>query len=191
MKNLALVVEEEPSADLLAEMEIEPPDSLYGLYQGTPLPERDWDFGNTPSGPHHHLPAADRGRLRGRGRDARGDRRDADPRGRALLRPQRRGNRGHRGAVLARRHAGRTRTTTSEATGAQALRPALSRAGLGHQAGRRRRPAPGRDVSRDWTRPRRADRVARAARRAPRRGRDRSRPRRRAAGTRAGQRRES
>jgi len=47
MKNLALVVEEEPSAELLDEMEIEPPDSLYGLYQGTPLPERTWGFGNT------------------------------------------------------------------------------------------------------------------------------------------------
>jgi predicted Zn-dependent protease with MMP-like domain len=46
MKNLALVVESEPSAELLEEMEIEPPDSLYGLYQGTPLPERTWDFGN-------------------------------------------------------------------------------------------------------------------------------------------------
>jgi len=47
MKNLALVVEEEPSAELLDEMEIEPPDSLYGLYQGTPLPERTWGYGNT------------------------------------------------------------------------------------------------------------------------------------------------
>ena len=46
MQNLALVVEDEPGADLLEEMEIEPPDSLYGLYQGTPLPERTWDFGN-------------------------------------------------------------------------------------------------------------------------------------------------
>ena len=46
MKNLALVVENEPSAELLEEMEIEPPDSLYGLYQGTPLPERTWGFGN-------------------------------------------------------------------------------------------------------------------------------------------------
>jgi predicted Zn-dependent protease with MMP-like domain len=44
MKNLALVVEPEPSAELLAEMEIEPPDSLYGLYQGTPLPERTGGF---------------------------------------------------------------------------------------------------------------------------------------------------
>src|SRR6266540_992694 len=47
MKNLALVVEEEPSPDLLDEMEIDPPDSLYGLYQGTPLPERTWGYGNT------------------------------------------------------------------------------------------------------------------------------------------------
>ena len=46
MKNLALVIEAEPSAELLEEMEIEPPDSLYGLYQGTPLPERTWGFGN-------------------------------------------------------------------------------------------------------------------------------------------------
>jgi predicted Zn-dependent protease with MMP-like domain len=47
MKNLALVVEDEPSADLLAELDIVPPESLYGLYQGTPLPERSWGFGNT------------------------------------------------------------------------------------------------------------------------------------------------
>ena len=46
MKNLSLVVEDEPDAMLLAEMEIEPPDSLYGLYQGTPLTERPWGFGN-------------------------------------------------------------------------------------------------------------------------------------------------
>ena len=47
MQNLALVVEDEPSSELLDEMGIEPPDSLYGLYQGTPLPERSWAFGNT------------------------------------------------------------------------------------------------------------------------------------------------
>ena len=47
IKNLALVVEDEPSLALLEEMEIEPPDSLYGLYQGTPLTERRWDYGNT------------------------------------------------------------------------------------------------------------------------------------------------
>ena len=42
MQNLALVIEDEPSLELLAEMEIEPPDTLYGLYQGTPLTEREW-----------------------------------------------------------------------------------------------------------------------------------------------------
>ena len=47
MTNLAIVVEDEPSLELLREMEIEPPDSLYGLYQGTPLPERSWPFGNS------------------------------------------------------------------------------------------------------------------------------------------------
>lgn len=47
MKNLSLVVEDEPDPQLLAEMEIEPPDSLYGLYQGTPLTERTWGFGNS------------------------------------------------------------------------------------------------------------------------------------------------
>ena len=47
MANLAIVVEDEPSADLLDDMEIEPPDTLLGLYQGTPLTERHWDYGNT------------------------------------------------------------------------------------------------------------------------------------------------
>lgn len=47
VKNLAIVVEDEPSKDLLDEMEIEPPDSLFGLYQGTPLTERTWGYGNT------------------------------------------------------------------------------------------------------------------------------------------------
>jgi predicted Zn-dependent protease with MMP-like domain len=47
MKNVAVVVEDEPSQDLLDELEMEPGDSLFGLYQGTPLPERSWSFGNT------------------------------------------------------------------------------------------------------------------------------------------------
>ena len=46
MTNLAIVVEDEPSPDLLREMEIEPPETLFGLYQGTPLTERRWDYGN-------------------------------------------------------------------------------------------------------------------------------------------------
>jgi predicted Zn-dependent protease with MMP-like domain len=47
LQNVAVVVEDEPSPALLAEMEIEPPDTLFGLYQGTPLTERRWDHGNT------------------------------------------------------------------------------------------------------------------------------------------------
>jgi len=47
IRNLALVVESEPSPDLLEEMEVEPPDTLFGLYQGTPLTERTWAYGNT------------------------------------------------------------------------------------------------------------------------------------------------
>lgn len=46
MRNIAIVVEEHPPADLLEEMEIEPPDTLYGLYLGTPITERSWGDGN-------------------------------------------------------------------------------------------------------------------------------------------------
>jgi predicted Zn-dependent protease with MMP-like domain len=46
MRNIAIVVEDEPSPELLDEMEIEPPDTLLGLYQGIPLTERRWDAGN-------------------------------------------------------------------------------------------------------------------------------------------------
>ena len=46
MRNVAVVVEDEPPADILEEMEVEPGDTLFGLYQGTPLPERSWSFGN-------------------------------------------------------------------------------------------------------------------------------------------------
>ncbi len=46
VRNVAIVIEDAPTPELLAEMDIEPPDSLLGLYQGTPLPERRWDHGN-------------------------------------------------------------------------------------------------------------------------------------------------
>jgi predicted Zn-dependent protease with MMP-like domain len=46
MRNIAIVVEDEPSEELLDEMEIEPPDTLLGLYQGTPLTERTSAYGN-------------------------------------------------------------------------------------------------------------------------------------------------
>lgn len=44
MRNVALVVEDEPSRALLDELEIEPGGSLLGLYHGTPLPQRSWSF---------------------------------------------------------------------------------------------------------------------------------------------------
>jgi len=46
LRNIAVMVEDEPADELLDEMEIEPPDTLFGLYQGTPLTERAWDYGN-------------------------------------------------------------------------------------------------------------------------------------------------
>ena len=46
LQNLVILVEDEPSRELLKEMDIEPPDTLLGLYQGTPLPERHWGHGN-------------------------------------------------------------------------------------------------------------------------------------------------
>ena len=46
LKNIAVMVEDDPPEELLDEMEIDPPDTLFGLYQGTPLTERSWDYGN-------------------------------------------------------------------------------------------------------------------------------------------------
>lgn len=44
MRNVAVVVEEEPSAEDLASVGLDPEqDDLYGLYQGVPLPERGPD----------------------------------------------------------------------------------------------------------------------------------------------------
>ena len=45
--NVAIVVEDAAPPDLLAELEMGPDDELFGLYQGTPLPERSWGHGNT------------------------------------------------------------------------------------------------------------------------------------------------
>jgi len=46
MVNMAIVVEDEPTLDQLREVEVEPPDTIYGLYEGIPLPERQWNHGN-------------------------------------------------------------------------------------------------------------------------------------------------
>jgi len=46
VRNLAIVVEDEPSEELLDEMDMGPDDILLGLYQGTPMNERGWGYGN-------------------------------------------------------------------------------------------------------------------------------------------------
>jgi predicted Zn-dependent protease with MMP-like domain len=46
MTNIAIVVEDEPTLDQLSQVEVEPPDTIYGLYEGIPLPERQWAHGN-------------------------------------------------------------------------------------------------------------------------------------------------
>ena len=46
LANVAIVVEDEPSPAQLTEVDIEPPDTLLGLYEGTPLTERQWAHGN-------------------------------------------------------------------------------------------------------------------------------------------------
>jgi predicted Zn-dependent protease with MMP-like domain len=47
MRNVALVVEDEPSPELLDDLGMDEGHTLLGLYHGTPLPERSWDYGNT------------------------------------------------------------------------------------------------------------------------------------------------
>jgi len=46
IKNIAVVVEDWADAETLAEMGIEPPDTLYGLYRGIDLTRRDASYGN-------------------------------------------------------------------------------------------------------------------------------------------------
>ena len=46
MKNVAVVVEDLPPQHVLEEMEVDPDDTLFGLYQGIPLTERSWGYGN-------------------------------------------------------------------------------------------------------------------------------------------------
>ena len=45
LQNITIEVEAEPPDDVLDEMGIAD-DGLYGLYQGTPLTEREWNYGN-------------------------------------------------------------------------------------------------------------------------------------------------
>jgi predicted Zn-dependent protease with MMP-like domain len=47
VRNVAIIIEDEPSQELLDEMEMEPGDTVLGLYQGLPLTERGLTYGNT------------------------------------------------------------------------------------------------------------------------------------------------
>ena len=44
--NVAIIVEDTPAPELLEDIGVAAPDTLFGLYEGVPLPERDWTHGN-------------------------------------------------------------------------------------------------------------------------------------------------
>ncbi len=46
MRNLAIIVEDEPDEQLLDDMEVPEGETLFGVYHGVPLTERTWDYGN-------------------------------------------------------------------------------------------------------------------------------------------------
>jgi predicted Zn-dependent protease with MMP-like domain len=48
LENVAVVIEDEPSPALLRDLGMDPADTLYGLYEGTPLTERAHDFAALP-----------------------------------------------------------------------------------------------------------------------------------------------
>jgi len=49
LDNVAVVVEDEPEAEVLADVGLDPEeDDLFGLYQGTPLTERDSFYSELP-----------------------------------------------------------------------------------------------------------------------------------------------
>jgi predicted Zn-dependent protease with MMP-like domain len=49
LENVAVVVEDEPHPDLLRHLGLDPRrDTLFGLFQGVPLPGRPWDWTGLP-----------------------------------------------------------------------------------------------------------------------------------------------
>ena len=46
VRNVVVIVEDAPAPELLDDVGIDPPDTLFGLYEGVPLPERDWTNAN-------------------------------------------------------------------------------------------------------------------------------------------------
>jgi predicted Zn-dependent protease with MMP-like domain len=45
LENISIVVEDKPTPDILEDMGIES-GTLFGLYQGVPLTQREWNYGN-------------------------------------------------------------------------------------------------------------------------------------------------
>jgi predicted Zn-dependent protease with MMP-like domain len=71
MQNVAIVVEDEPPRSLLRDLGIAPPGTLLGLYHGTPLTARGWDYGNQLpdrifiyQGPHERAATSQRDLVR-------------------------------------------------------------------------------------------------------------------------------
>ena len=48
ISNVQIVIEDEPSAELLEELGVPDDEALFGLYSGTPLTERSSDFADLP-----------------------------------------------------------------------------------------------------------------------------------------------
>lgn len=46
LQNIAIVIEDEPTEAQMTDIGLDPEDTLLGLYEGTPLTERQWDEGN-------------------------------------------------------------------------------------------------------------------------------------------------
>ena len=46
VRNVVVIVEDAPAPELFDDVGIDPPDTLFGLYEGVPLPERDWTHAN-------------------------------------------------------------------------------------------------------------------------------------------------
>jgi predicted Zn-dependent protease with MMP-like domain len=46
LENIAIVIEDWADDETLNELGLEPPDTLYGLYRGVALPQRDSHYGN-------------------------------------------------------------------------------------------------------------------------------------------------
>ena len=88
--NVAVVVEDWADDETLAEMEIEPPDTLYGLYRGIDLTRRDSGYGNVLPDTIHIYQGPIEEDCADEDEMADLVLRRRHPRGRALLRPRRR-----------------------------------------------------------------------------------------------------